>query len=78
MGDNVSEFTRIAGRRHVHTHLKGRIFTTQGTSYLVLSEDGAQPDTLQVKALNAGRKVSQMRCDEIQRHLAQKGAAAGK
>jgi len=51
----------------VHTHLKGRIFTAEGVSYLVLSEDCEQPECLRVKALNGRRTVDDMRCEDIER-----------
>ena len=55
----------------VHTHLKGRIFSSEGTSYLVLTEPGARPESLRVKALNAQRTVQDMPIVEIERHLAE-------
>jgi hypothetical protein len=54
----------------VHTHLKGRIFSAEGTSYLVLSEPSERPEWLRVKALNAQRTVQDMHSEEIARHLA--------
>lgn len=51
----------------MHTHLKGRIFSTEGTSYLVLSEPGQDPEWLRVKALNATRTVHAMRSAEVER-----------
>lgn len=54
----------------MHTHLRGRIFSANGTSYLVLSEPVEEPGCLKVKALNAKRTVQNMQTDEIERHLA--------
>ena len=59
----------------MHTHLKGRIFSAEGTSYLVLTEPGERPEWLRVKALNAARTVHDMRSDEVERHLAEQRRA---
>lgn len=55
----------------MHTHLKGRIFSSHGVSYLVLSDDCEHRDTLRVKALNASRSVREMLREEIEQHLGQ-------
>lgn len=55
----------------MHTHLKGRIFSSEGILYLVLSEPGGRPESLRVKALNAQRTVQEMPIVEIERHLAE-------
>jgi hypothetical protein len=67
MGDNAP-LTASLGKG-VHTHLKGRIFSAEGTSYLVLSETQERPEWLRVKALNAQRTVQDMHSEEIERHL---------
>lgn len=54
----------------MHTHLKGRIFSSEGTSYLILTEPAERPEALRVKALNAQRTVQDMPIVEIERHLA--------
>lgn len=59
----------IVGGNDVHTNLKGRIFSTQGVSYLVLQDQDDSPDWLKVKSLNASRTVHRMRCEEVQKHL---------
>jgi hypothetical protein len=53
----------------VHTHLKGRIFNTEGVSYLVLQEQDDSPEWLKVKSLNSSRTVRRMHCDEVQKLL---------
>lgn len=53
----------------MHTHLKGRIFNTEGVSYLVLQEESASPDLLRVKALNPSKHVREMRAEDVRRHL---------
>jgi hypothetical protein len=62
----------------VHTHLKGRIFSAEGTSYLVLTEPGAGPESLRVKALNAQRTIYDMHTEEIERHLAGQPGSQGR
>lgn len=59
----------IVGGKNVHTNLKGRIFSTQGVSYLVLQDQDDSPDWLKVKSLNASRSVHRMRCEDVQKHL---------
>ena len=67
MGDNAP-LTASLGKG-VHTHLKGRIFSAEGTSYLVLPEPGDGSEWLRVKALNAERTIRTMHIKEIERHL---------
>jgi hypothetical protein len=50
----------------VHTHLKGRIVRVDGTSYLILQENGENPDLVQVKSLDAKRQIVQMRASVIE------------
>lgn len=63
------------GDQGVHTHLKGRIFNTEGTSYLVLSEPGGRPECVRVKALNADRTVVDMHCEEVERLVTEQSPA---
>jgi hypothetical protein len=70
MADNGLQFFRHDWEHGVHTHLKGRIFRAEGTSYLVLSEPGQDPDWLRVKALNAERTVRDMHSAEVEQHVA--------
>ncbi len=53
----------------MNTHLKGRIFNAEGTSYLVLWEAPDRPEWLRVKALNSQRTVLDMRAEQIERYL---------
>lgn len=55
----------------MNTHLKGRIFNNQGVSYLVLQDDCPSPELIRVKELNAGKRVQEMRTEEVERHLRQ-------
>lgn len=57
------------GGSNVNTHLKGRIFSNQGVSYLVLQDDCQSPDLLRVRELNAGKRVQEMRVQDVRRHL---------
>lgn len=61
----------------MHTHLKGRIFNTAGTTYLVLTDRCKQPDYLRVKALNAGRTIYDMRSEDVERHLSHEKVESG-
>ncbi|HEX7034618.1 MAG TPA: hypothetical protein VF210_02525 [Pseudomonadales bacterium] len=72
-GWGIADNARLShrGNNPVHTHLKGRIFSSEGTSYLVLTEPGERPESLRVKALNAQRTVQEMPIAEIERHLAE-------
>ncbi len=47
------------------SQLKGRIFAKQGTSYLVVAENDWSADMLNVRAIDAGKKLSQMSREEI-------------
>jgi len=49
----------------VHTHLKGRIFSRGGISYLVLHEDAESPDWVHVKSLTPNRRVERVRIDDV-------------
>jgi hypothetical protein len=53
----------------VHTQLKGRIFSTEGVSYLVLQEETESPERLRVKSLNPRPEVRRMRIEDVRRHL---------
>ena len=53
------------GGNNVHTHLKGRIFSKGGISYLVLHEDAGSPDWVHVKPLTPNRQVERVRIDEV-------------
>ncbi|MEQ8860139.1 MAG: hypothetical protein RIC56_15965 [Pseudomonadales bacterium] len=53
----------------MHTHLKGRIFSSQGVSYLVLHEDCESAEWLRVRALDPTRRVERMRPTDILRCL---------
>jgi hypothetical protein len=68
--DNGTTWRFTTGSLLVHTHLKGRIFTAEGVSYLVLSDHCDRPEWLRVKAVNARREVYDMRCEDIERYLA--------
>ncbi|MCZ6640919.1 MAG: hypothetical protein O7F71_05040 [Gammaproteobacteria bacterium] len=47
------------------SQLKGRIFAKQGTSYLVVDENDWSADMLNVRAIDPGKKLSQMPREEI-------------
>ncbi len=70
--DNAAKSLDCWGK-FVNTHLKGRIFHAQGTSYLVLWEATDRPEWLRVKALNRQRTVLDMRAEEVERHLVADG-----
>lgn len=53
----------------MNTHLKGRIFNAEGTSYLVLWEAPDRPEWLRVKALNSQRTVLDMHVEEVEKYL---------
>ena len=59
----------------MHTHLKGRVFNSEGICYLVLSEPGESPARLRVKALTAERTVYDMPTEEVEQHLARRRPA---
>jgi hypothetical protein len=59
----------------VHTHLKGRIFSAEGVSYLVLQEESESTEWLRVKSLSRERTVRRMHADEIEKLLPQAGTA---
>ena len=54
----------------MNTHLKGRIFQTKGTSYLVLQHDGVSDDYVLVRALNSRRRVERMAVSKVMQSLA--------
>ena len=47
------------------SQLKGQIFAKRGTSYLVVDENDWSADMLNVRAIDAGKKLSQMPREEI-------------
>ncbi len=47
------------------SQLKGQIFAKQGTSYLVVDENDWSADMLNVRAIDAGKKLCQMPREEI-------------
>ena len=47
------------------SQLKGQIFAKHGTSYLVVDENDWSADMLNVRAIDAGKKLSQMPREEI-------------
>ncbi len=53
--------------KHMHTNLKGRIFSNEGVSYLVLQEESESPDWLRVRVLDPTRRVERMRAEDVQR-----------
>lgn len=55
----------------MYTELKGRIFRTQGISYLVLQEENESSEWLKVKSLNPKPEVRRMRAEEVRRYLGQ-------
>lgn len=61
----------------MNAQLKGRIFTSHGTTYLVLNRDDTSPEWLWVKAVNPSLSVKRMRTDEIQRCMPSLRAYAG-
>jgi hypothetical protein len=69
LGDNAYIVRCIVGGIDVHTQLKGRIFSTEGVSYLVLQEETESPDWLRVKALNPRQEVRRMSIEEVRRCL---------
>jgi hypothetical protein len=62
----------------VHTHLKGRIFNTDGVSYLVLHHEADSAERLTVKSLCPRPEVKQMPVEEIRQHLAAAAFSAAK
>lgn len=75
MGHNAAIVRCIVGGINVHTQLKGRIFSTEGVSYLVLQEESESPEWLKVKSLNPKPEVRRMHADEVRRCLAQPAKA---
>lgn len=69
LGDNVYSVTHRSWELAMHTHLKGRIFTAEGTSYLVLPDDSRDAEWLRVKTLDGRRTVRQMKIEEIVRYV---------
>ncbi len=51
------------------SQLKGRIFAKDGTSYLVVDENDWSADLLNVRAIDPGKKLSQMPREEILRRV---------
>lgn len=54
----------------VHTNLKGRIFNSEGVSYLVLQEESESPEWLRVRVLDHSKRVERMRAEDVQRCVA--------
>jgi len=75
MADNTTIVRCIVGGINVHTHLKGRIFSTQGVSYLVLQEESESPEWLKVKSLNGRPKVQQMHAEKVRRYVGESSKA---
>ena len=48
-----------------HRQLEGRIFSHQGTSYLVMSDNDWRGKSLQVKRVDDGREVVTMSLDTV-------------
>lgn len=69
MRENARHLHPGQERQFVHTHLKGRIFSAQGVSYLVLQEDDESPDWVRVSTLGPRREVRRMRVTEVERAL---------
>lgn len=53
----------------MNTHLKGRIFNSEGVSYLVLQDDDESPGWVRVRSLGPRRAVRRMRTSEVERAL---------
>jgi hypothetical protein len=53
----------------MHTHLKGRVFRAEGTSFLVLHEDAEAPGWLRVREVKPKRSVCSMRVEEVAQKL---------
>ncbi len=51
----------------MHTHLRGRIFSLDGISYLVLNTDDESPEWVRVSSLGPRREVRRMRVREVER-----------
>ncbi len=47
------------------SQLKGQIFSKHGTSYLVIDENDWSADMINVRAIDPGKKLSQMPREEI-------------
>lgn len=53
----------------MHTHLKGRIFSSEGVSYLVLQEESKSPEWLNVKSLGREPTVHRMLVEDVAKRL---------
>lgn len=54
----------------MHTHLKGRIFSSGGTSFLVLHEDDESSDWIRVRTVGPNRELKRMKKQEVESLLA--------
>ena len=54
----------------MHTHLKGRIFSSEGTNFLILHEDDDSSDWIRVRTVGPNRELKRMKRQEVENLLA--------